>query len=188
MVLDAEPLQRLLVKINQNSDSPQWAEGILTLDSGASISVISSKLASLSNICVEKIQHSLQLVIASGTAIQVDGVVHPLVTLTNGHQCRLGPILVRHDLSTERFLVSTRDMINMGILPDKRPFNRRSGGLHDIGNRGWMPIQVSNDTISKSYFNSVLYFVNRDTAAFCTESGADSSTAKARVKPAGCGG
>ena len=74
MVLDAEPLQRLLVKINHNSDSTHWAEGMMTLDSGASISVISRKFASLSNIRVEKIQHSLQLVNASGEAMQVDGV------------------------------------------------------------------------------------------------------------------
>ena len=155
VVLDAEPLQKLLVKINQNSDSPQWAEGLMTLDSGASISVISRKFASLSNICVEKIQHSLQLVNASGAAMQVDGVVNPLITLTNGHQIRLGPVIVSPDLSTEHFLVCTRDMIKLGILPDRWPFNRKSGGLHDIGNRGWMPIQVSTETVSKSYFNSV---------------------------------
>ena len=155
MVLDAEPLQKLLVKINQNSDSPQWAEGLMTLDSGASISVISRKFASLSNICVEKIQHSLQLVNASGAAMKVDGVVCPLITLTNGRQIRLGPVIVSPDLSTEHFLVCTRDMIKLGILPDRWPFNRKSGGLHDIGNRGWMPIQVSTETVSKSYFNSV---------------------------------
>ena len=69
----------------------------MTLDSGASISVISRKFASLSNIRVEKIQHSLQLVNASGEAMQVDGVVSPLITLTNGHQYRLGPVIVSPD-------------------------------------------------------------------------------------------
>ena len=143
----------------------------MTLDSGASISVISRKFASLSNICVEKIQHSLQLVNASGEAMQVDGVVHPLITLTNGHQYRLGPVIVSPDLSTEHFLVSTRDMIKLGILPDRWPFNRKSGGLHDIGNRGWMPIQVSTETVSKSYFNSVqnVHYVKNVELSFQTQ-------------------
>ena len=127
----------------------------MTLDSGASISIISRNFASLSNIHVEKLQHSLQLVNASGEAIQVDGVVSPLITLTNGCQTRLGPVIVSPDLSTEHFLVCTRDMIKLGILPDRWPFNRKSGGLHDIGNRGWMPIQVSTEKVSTSYFNSV---------------------------------
>ena len=127
----------------------------MTLDSGASISVISRNFASLSNINVEKLQHSLQLVNASGEAMQVDGVVSPLITLTNGHQYRLGPVIVSPDLSTEHFLVCTRDMIKLGILPDRWPFNRKSGGLHYIGNRGWMPIQVSTEKVSTSYFNSV---------------------------------
>ncbi len=127
----------------------------MTLDSGASISVISRNFASLSNIHVEKLQHSLQLVNASGEAMQVDGVVSPLITLTNGCQHRLGPVIVSPDLSTEHFLVCTRDMIKLGILPDRWPFNRKSGGLHDIGNRGWMPIQVSTEKVSTSYFNSV---------------------------------
>ena len=127
----------------------------MTLDSGASISVISRNFASLSNIPVEKLQHSLQLVNASGEAMQVDGVINPLITLTNGYQHRLGPIIVSPDLSTEQFLVCTRDMIKLGILPDRWPFNRKSGGLHDVGNRGWIPIQVCTEKVSTSYFNSV---------------------------------
>ena len=155
MVLDSEPLQRLLVKVNQNSDSTHWAKGMMTLDSGASISVISRNFASLSNINVEKLRHSLQLVNASGEPMKVDGVINPLITLTNGHQHRLGPIIVSPDLSTEQFLVSTGDMIKLGILPARWPFNKKSGGLQDVGNKGWMPIQVCHEKVSTSYFNSV---------------------------------
>ena len=127
----------------------------MTLDSGASISVISRNFASLSNIIVEKLQHSLQLVNASGEAMKVDGVINPLITLTNGHQHRLGPVIVSPDLSTEQFLVCTGDMIKLGILPDRWPFNKKSGGLHNVGNRGWIPIQVCTEKVSTSYFNSV---------------------------------
>ena len=62
-------------------------------------------------------------------------------------------------------------MINLGILPDRWPFNRKSGGLHDIGNRGWMPIQVSTETVSKSYFNSVqnVHYVKNVELSFQTQ-------------------
>ena len=62
-------------------------------------------------------------------------------------------------------------MIKLGILPDRWPFNRKSGGLHDIGNRGWMPIQVSTEQVSKSYFNSVqnVHFVKNVELSFQTQ-------------------
>ena len=50
-------------------------------------------------------------------------------------------------------------MIKLGILIDGHLTENISwsvsGGLHDIGNRGWMPIQVSTEKVSTSYFNSV---------------------------------
>ena len=64
----------------------------MTLDSGASISVISYNFAALSNITVEKLSHSLQLIDASGEQMLVDGVIYPLITLTNGHQQKLGAV------------------------------------------------------------------------------------------------
>ena len=127
----------------------------MTLDSGASISVISHNFAALSNITVEKLSHSLQLVNASGEQMLVDGVIYPLITLTNGHQQKLGAVVVSPDLSTEQFLVCTEDMIKLGILPNRWPFHKRSGGLNNVGNKSWEPIQVSDRNVSTSYFKSV---------------------------------
>ena len=127
----------------------------MTLDSGASISVISRNFASLSNITVDKLSHSLQLVNASGEQMKVDGVINPLITLTNGHQHKLGTVVVSPDLSTEQFLVCTGDMVRLGILPNRWPFHKQSGGLHNVGNKGREPIQVCDEKVSTSYFKSV---------------------------------
>ena len=67
-----------------DSDPTHWAEGMVTLDSGASVSVISWNFAGLSNIKTDKLSHSLQLLNASGEEMSVDDVIYPLITLTNG--------------------------------------------------------------------------------------------------------
>ena len=155
MVLDKEPLQRLLVKVASDSDSTHWAEGMVTLDSVDSISVISRNFAALSNITVEKLSHSLQLLNASSEEMVVDGVIYPQISLTNGQQQQLGAVVVSPDLSTEQFLVCTSDMIKLQILPNRWPFHRKSGGLNNVGNKSWKPIQVNNSNVSTSYFKSV---------------------------------
>ena len=149
MALDKEPLLRLLVRVSNTSDPPEWSEGMLTLDSGASINVISCNFAKLANIDVDKVDDSLQLFNASGKQMTVDGVIHPLITLTNGQQTRLGVVIVSPDLIEEQFLLSTNDMVHLKLLPDSKPFH----GLHNIGNKFWKPICVNKSTVS--YFQSV---------------------------------
>ena len=154
MVIDREPLQRLLVKVASDSNPTHWAEGMVTLDSGASVSVISRNFAALSNIKVEKLSHALQLLNASAEEMVVDGVIYPQITLTNGQQQKLGAVVVSLDLSTELFLICTSDMVKLQLLPNKWPFHKKSGGLNNVGNKSWKPIKVSNSNISTLYFKS----------------------------------
>ena len=128
---------------------------MVTLDSGASVSVISCNFAALSNIKVEKLSHSLQLLNASAEEIVVDGVIYPQITLTNGQQQKLGAVVVSPDLSMEQFLICTSDMVKLQLLPNKWPFHKESGGLNNVGNKSWRPIKVSNSNISTSYFRSL---------------------------------
>ena len=162
VVIDREPLQRLLVKVAGDSDPTHWAEGMVTLDSGASVSVISRNFAALSNIKVEKLSHSLQLLNASAEEMVVDGVIYPQITLTNGQQQKLGAVVFSPDLSTEQFLICTSDMVKLQLLPNKWPFHKESGSLNNVGNKSWRQIKVSNSNISTSYFRSVqkVDFVN----------------------------
>ena len=135
---------------------------MVTLDSGASVSVISHNFAALSNIKVEKLSHTLQLLNASGEVMVVDGVIYPQIILKNGQQQKLGAVVVSPDLSTEQFIICTSDMVKLQLLPNKWPFHKESGGLNNVGNKSWKPIKVSNSNISTSYFRSVqkVDFVN----------------------------
>ena len=104
---------------------------------------------------VEKLPHSLQLLNASGQEMVVDSVIYPLITLTNGQQIKLGAVVVSPDLMAEQFLLCTSDMVKLQLLPDRWPFQQRSGGLHNVGNKSWKPIKVNNSSVATSYFKSV---------------------------------
>ena len=103
---------------------------MVTLDSGASVSVILQNFAGLSDIVVDKLSHSLQLFNASGQQMVVDSVIYPLITLTNGQKSKLGAVVVSPGLMAEQFLLCTSDIIKLQLLPDRWPFQQKSGGLH----------------------------------------------------------
>ena len=117
VAIDNEPLSRLLVKVSNGPNPTNWTEGMVTLDSGASVSIISQNFTGLSDIMVDKILHNLQLFNASGQQMTVNGVIFCLLSLTNGQYTKLGAVVVNPDLVAEQFLLCTSDMVKLQLLP-----------------------------------------------------------------------
>ena len=151
-IIDDEHLSRWLVKVSQNSNPTTWAEGFLCLDSGASISVISRKFASLSCVKVYNVNNDLQLLSASGQRMVFDGLMTPMIDLTNCQITQYRKCCFTR-LQTEEFFMCTADMVKLPLLSSNWPFEKCTHCLFDIGNKAWEPKRVNQN--SPSYFKSV---------------------------------